>query len=68
MCDIRLSYEVVSNPSWDTDVSGRNSLLDRRVTGRNRLAWIQLTGGIESDDSPSSFINDQSVFVKAGSS
>jgi hypothetical protein len=40
--------------------------VDRRVTGRNRLARIQLTRGIGSNDSPSSFNIDQSVSVKAG--
>jgi len=66
MCDIRLSFEVtVCKPSWDRDVNGRNSQKDRRVTGRNRLARIQLTRGLGSDDSPSSFSYDQSVSVKA---
>jgi hypothetical protein len=60
-------YEViVSKPSWDGDVNGRNSQVDRRVIGRNRLARIQLTWGIGSDDSPSSLSNDQLVSVKAG--
>lgn len=69
MCDIRLSYEViVSKPSWDRGVNGRNSQVDRRVTRRNRLARIQLTRRIGSDDSPPSFSNDQSVSVKAGNS
>lgn len=46
VCDFRLSYEViVSKPSRDRDVSGRNSEVDRRETARNRLVWIQLTRG-----------------------
>jgi hypothetical protein len=69
MCDVRLSYEViVSKPTWYRDVNGRNSQVDRRVTGRNRLARFQLTRGIGSDDFPSSFTNEQPVSVKAGNS
>lgn len=66
MCDIRLSYEVIVwKPSWDRDVNGRNSQVDRRVTGRNRLARFLLTREIGSDNSPFSFNSDQSVSLKA---